>query len=695
MIKQFTPRPRSRVLSFLPTLTASLRSAKRQGQALVFAILFGLGQAAEANGGDPDLSFDGDGRVITDLTNASQRDVAADLAIQFDDKIVVVGVVGKMGDPVVVRYNPDGTRDPGFGDQGVVTRDFSASDGLDAVVLQRDGKIVVAGRAGGALGTGTVDFLVARFNLDGTPDAMFGGGQGFVLTGFGPGRDDVATAVVLQPDGRIVLGGRSELISPSVDEDFALARYLPDGTLDPTFGNNGLVLTDFTNGSKDNISALALDADGRIVAGGCRGGVEACEFDRFSDFALARYLPNGSLDTSFDGDGKVTTDFPSGREDAVLGLAIQASDGKIVAGGFSRVGPGNGLAFAIARYLPDGSLDTAFDTDGRVTTEFGFAPNNQANSLIVQPDGMIVAAGRSTLGGDFSDPTALALAQYRPDGSLDNGFGSGGKVLTCLSPAGDAVTCDGSLATVARARAVVLQRDGKLVVAGLFASAARSREKFDFLVARYNPSIAVGRRCQGRIPTLFGSPEQTTLRGTPGRDVILGSTAGELIIGGGGNDIICGEGGDDLIFGQGGRDTIEGGSGNDSLDGGAKNDQLRGGPGNDMLVGGSGDDELRGNAGNDELIGDSDAPDKPVGNDRLIGSRGEDRMFGGPGSDVMLGGRQNDRMVGGRGSDRADGGSGKDECFQSETRVSCRGSGDEPRPRPSIPAVCNFPGCGG
>ena len=706
MIKQFTPRPgfRSRVPSFLPTLTPSPRSARRQGQAwLFFAVLFGLGQAAHAAGGDPDLTFGGDGLVITDLSNAQRRDQANDLAIQFDDKIVVVGVATRDGDEnvAVVRYKPDGTPDEAFGQQGVAIVDVLADedDSGEGIVLQRDGKIVVVGRAGvfdpsrvGNPGS----FLVTRLNLDGTLDPPFGGGQGFVTTRFGPGSDDFATAVVLQSDGRIVAAGRS---NAGGSADFALARYNTDGSLDDggpqdstpgdRFGANGLVLTDFAAGS-DRVLALALDADGRLVAAGC----QSCESDA-QDFALARYLSDGRLDPSFDGDGKVTTPFTFGR-DIATGVAIQARDGKIVAGGGADRTP----LFGVARYLPDGRLDPSFDGDGRITTDFGFA-NDQIRAVLVQPDGRIVAAGQSNTGG-ADQPAALALAQYRTDGSLDNDFGSGGKVLTCLSPAGDAVTCDGSLATLARARAVVLQRDGKLVVAGLFAprSVPGNQDAFDFLVARYNPSIVVSevRRCQGKTPDLFGSLEQTTLRGTPGGDVILGSTAGELIIGGGGNDIICGEGGDDLIFGQLGRDKIDGGPGNDRLVGGANNDILRGGPGNDTLVGRSGDDELRGNAGNDELIGDSDASDKPVGNDRLIGSRGEDRMFGGPGSDVMLGGRQNDRMVGGRGADRANGGSGEDECFQSETLVSCKQTKPRPgrpRPIPSIPPACNFPGCGG
>lgn len=701
MIKQFTPRPRSCVPSFLHTLTPSPRSARRQGQAWVFAVLFGLGQAAHAAGGDPDLTFGGDGRVITDLSNAQRRDQVNDLAIQFDDKIVVVGLATRDGDAnvAVVRYMPDGTPDNTFGQQGVAIVDVLADedDSAEGIVLQRDGKIVVVGRAGNFVGPGgnPGSFLIARLNLDGTVDRAFGGGQGFVTTQFGPGSDDFATAVVLQPDGRIVAAGRS---NAGGSADFALARYNTDGSLDDggpqdstpgdRFGANGLVLTDFV--LKDRVLALALDADGRLVAAGCR----TCDSDD-SDFALARYLADGQLDPSFDGDGKVATDFPLGGRDIARGVAIQASDGKIVAGGGAD-DPAGSDVFALARYLPDGRLDTSFDGDGRVTTDFDLR-NDLASAVIVQPDGKIVAAGNSNT-DVVLEPAALAIAQYRPDGSLDNDFGSGGKVLTCLSPAGAAAPCDAALTTLTRARAVVLDRNGRLVVAGLFAPVSENPDAFDFLVARYNKAIVESdvRRCQGRIPTLFGSPEQTTLRGTPGRDVILGSDAGELIIGGGGNDIICGGGGDDLIFGQGGRDQIDGGPGNDTLDGGARNDILRGGPGNDMLVGGSGDDELRGNAGNDELIGDRDASDKPVGKDRLIGGRGEDRMFGGPGSDVMFGGPGNDRMVGGRGADRANGGSGENKCFQSESLVSCRQTKPRPggpRPRPSIPPPCNFPGC--
>ncbi len=342
MIKQFTPRPRSRVPSFLRTLTPSPQWAKRQGQAWVFAVLIGLGQAAQAAGGDPDPTFGGDGLVITDLSNTQRLDRANDLAIQFDDKIVVVGAATRDGDQnvAVVRYMPDGTPDDTFGQHGVAIVDVLAdeNDSAGGIVLQRDGKIVVVGRAG-VLDPSRVgnpgSFLVTRLNLDGTLDPAFGGGQGFVTTRFGPGSDDFATAVVLQPDGRIVAAGRSDA---GGSPDFALARYNTDGSLDDggpqditpgdRFGANGLVLTDFVLG--DRVIALARDADGRLIAAGCR----ICDSEK-SDFALARYLADGQLDPSFDGDGKVATDFPFGGRDIATGVAIQTSDGKIVAGGGS------------------------------------------------------------------------------------------------------------------------------------------------------------------------------------------------------------------------------------------------------------------------------------------------------------------------------------------------------------------------
>ena len=208
-----------------------------------------------------------------------------------------------------------------------------------------------------------------------------------------------AQAVALQPDGKIIAAGSS-------DGTFALARYTPDSALDSSFGSRGTVTTPFGRGSA-YASALALAPDGRIVAAGVAG----------SEFALARYNADGSLDTSFGDGGKVTTGFDPAdvTDDRVAEIVLQP-DGKIVAAG--TIYNGSNYDFALARYDPDGSLDSGFGAGGTVTTALG--PNHDfASALALQPDGKIVVGGLSEqLSGD-----GFALARYNADGSLDMNFG--------------------------------------------------------------------------------------------------------------------------------------------------------------------------------------------------------------------------------------------------------------------------------
>ena len=240
-----------------------------------------------------------------------------------------------------------GALDPTFGTSGEVTTDFGGSDSAQAVAIQSDGKIVAAG---GTFSFPSGDFAVARYNVDGSLDPTFGSG-GKVTTDFGG--FDAASAVVIQPDGRIVAAGRSG------GGDFALARYNADGSLDPTFGSGGKVTTDF-GGGFDAAFGVALQTDGKIIA----VGQGASSFD----FALARYNADGSLDPTFGSGGKVTTDFTGGFEDAIA-VAIQL-DGRIVVTG--QTFSGGFQKFALARYNADGSLDTSFGSGGIVTTNFGF-----------------------------------------------------------------------------------------------------------------------------------------------------------------------------------------------------------------------------------------------------------------------------------------------------------------------------------
>lgn len=347
-----------------------------------------------------------------------------------------------------------GDLDLTFGSGGKVTTDFrpGVPDQVMGLALQPDGKIVAAGITGwqpffGSTTPGMflADVAIARYKSDGSIDASFGSG-GRVTTDFF-GFRDMALAIKLQPDGKILIGGLAS--HPPFDDDFALARYNSDGSLDTSFGVGGKVTTDF-GGEHDGINSLILLPSGKIVAVGVswREGSE-------DDFALAGYNPNGSLDTSFGSEGKVVVDLGRNVDDIGIGSAL--SDGKIVVAGSTnstlfdsgRFGPdvfGEG-DFAVARFDLNGSLDTTFGSGGIVVTDiFG---EDIAVTVAAQPDGKIIAAGmKSSLTQDF------ALVRYNSNGSLDGTFGSGGKVSTDISGHDIAFS-------------LILQPNGKIVATGI------------------------------------------------------------------------------------------------------------------------------------------------------------------------------------------------------------------------------------
>lgn len=286
--------------------------------------------------------------------------------------------------------------------------------------------------------------------------------DGKVTTDF-TSAEDTAYGVAIQDDGKIVVAGTTRY------RRFALARYNTDGSPDTTFSGDGKVTTDFTPRG-DAAYAVAIQADGKIMAAGY------AQFHGDLKFALARYTTDGSLDTTFSGDGKVTTDFTSGA-DGAYGVAIQ-DDGKIVAVGGAG---GHELApqtFALARYRPNGRLDTTFSGDGKVRTNFWRGGGDSAYAVAIQEDGKIVAAG-----GD----SRFALARYRPGGGLDATFGGDGKVSTSIR-----TICCGSDAGVF---AVAIQPDGKIVAAGVAALCC-------FALARYNSN--------GSLDTTFDDDGKVT-----------------------------------------------------------------------------------------------------------------------------------------------------------------------------------------
>jgi uncharacterized delta-60 repeat protein len=347
-----------------------------------------------------------------------------------------------------------GLPDANFGTAGKVTVAASTLfDEAKAVVLQPDGKIIVAGRA---KISGIYHLALVRLLPNGSLDPSFGT-TGKVTTAIGPKQDE-AYAVALQPDGKIVVAGR---IFNGTNFDFALLRYHPNGSLDNSFHTTGIVTTAI-GPNNDEAYAVTIQADGKIVvAGHADNGTNA-------DFALLRYLPDGTLDGSFGSAGIVRTDFGT-HDDKAMAMALQ-TDGKIVVAGWSFNGANED--FALARYQSDGTLDPAFHNDGRQTTDFTVSPKtyqDYGRALLIQPDGMIVVAGYSDIS---MAKKIISLARYETNGDMDNGFGVGGKVTVSLNIVG--------IGDVAHA--VALQTDGKIVVAGSVHIAVY--ENFDFALLR-------------------------------------------------------------------------------------------------------------------------------------------------------------------------------------------------------------------
>jgi uncharacterized delta-60 repeat protein len=315
-------------------------------------------------------------------------------------------------------------------------------------------------------------------------DPTFGAG-GSVRTDFA-GNIDQANAVALQPDGKIVAAGSSFSNTKTV-EDFIVARYLANGTLDKRFGKNGKITTDFFR-NVDSISAVAVQPDGRIVVAGFAQLGGAGGNPRV--FALARYTSDGLPDTSFGSGGALTTSF-GGSFAGASALMLQP-DGKIVVAGtvdFNPSVPNTGLDFALARYNSSGSLDGSFGVGGKVVFDF-FGSFDQANAAALQPDGKIIVVGSASYDSANRD-IGFALTRFNSDGSTDFGFGSGGKQITDFFGAG------------AKANGIVLQRDGRFVVAGTASDSATRPVATDFALARYN--------ADGNLDTTFGSGGETAI----------------------------------------------------------------------------------------------------------------------------------------------------------------------------------------
>ena len=389
--------------------------------------------------GDLDPTFDGDGIVVSQVS--ALVDNLRSIEIQPDGKIVVCGGLSGPGeaDFVLARYNPNGTLDSTFDADGLVQTSFLGLEGCAAIALLPDGKIAAVGATqvpGG--GAPPASLAVARYNSDGSLDTTFDG-DGKVVTTIGS--FFAVRTITVQPDGKIIAGGG---IGDGFDFNTFFYRYNTNGSLDSTFDGDGKVLIEVTPNDDDALK-IAVQPDGKIVSGGF-GIIERTPNVFDDDYIVVRLNPNGSLDTTLDGDGKVIT--PIGPNlDRALGMALQP-DGKIVLTGFTQ-----DLSFnwdiATVRYNSDGSLDTTFDGDGKTITPIG-AANDIGSAVRIQTDGKIVVAG-SASNGTNSD---FAAIRYNPNGSLDTTFSGDGKVITPVGGGDDG------------ANALAIQADGKIVLAG-------------------------------------------------------------------------------------------------------------------------------------------------------------------------------------------------------------------------------------
>jgi len=399
--------------------------------------------------GDLDPTFGGAGYTIAALGPGADSGEA--VVIQGDGKIIVAGAsfTGADTDFAAIRYDPEGFVDSTFSGDGVVTADFAGGpDYAYDAVLQPEGELILAGSAHS---DDAYRFALARFDSNGAPDAAFDG-DGLLTISFGS-QDASATATALQPDGKIVIAG---YVSSGDDSDIALARVHPNGEPDLAFSGDGQTTTPIGDGW-ERAYDVAIQPDGKIiVVGEDRPGGDGTA----PHFVVVRYGSDGSLDESFGTGGIVTTFL--GDESIARALALQ-EDGKIVVVG--QITQAGYDYFGIARYTTTGSLDTTdFGPDGYVMIAPGYG--GLAYDVVIQPDGWIVVAGDGDFGSGYDDFTLMRLNWL---GGLDDEFGSGGIAYSSLVPGDDA------------ARSVALQADGKIVAAG----SASNGVDDDFAVARF------------------------------------------------------------------------------------------------------------------------------------------------------------------------------------------------------------------
>ena len=414
-----------------------------------------------------DTTYGSGGKVITSFGIEAP---ATDLALQSDGKAVAVGYTyNGSANWVIARYNTDGSLDTSFGTNGIVTQNFGFSNAALAVRIQPlDGKIVVAGSD---QNTSTHPWTVGRYNTNGTLDTTFGN-NGIAIPSIN-GSDQVKlTALTLQSDGKIITAGYR-------DYDAAIVvRQNSDGSLDQTFGNGGIVAATL-DGGFERPRSVTLQPDGKIVIFGDGGN---------ADLFTYRFNTDGSIDTTFGSNGLVTESFGASAGATYHGLVIQPTDGKIVETAGYIPTSGAQVRTYVIRYNPDGTHDNNFGSGGFVLNPFAAIDSgDSAVSVLLQSDSKIILGGGSYDGSNYN----FALRRLNTDGTIDNSFGTNGSIITPIGSGASGI--QGSL---------VMQSDGKILAAGFASNGSYN----DFALARYLDTPSVGAISVATSPVQANSP---------------------------------------------------------------------------------------------------------------------------------------------------------------------------------------------
>lgn len=502
-----------------------------------------LAVARLAPDGSPDGMFDGDGQATFNIAVGSFDPVGVGLDASGR---IVVGVTasgaasGTGLDFGAVRIGDDASLDTGFGNSGLASISFgtgNTSDVASAVVMDPSGRIIVAGTVNSYLvGGAGPDFGAARLLDDGTPDEEFGAG-GWVTTDIlGPTQDTAADLVTTQPDGKIIVVGTSFI--SGIASRLVVTRYNTDGTLDADFGADGKALFEAGSGFYLDPTAVTLDDSGRIVVAGSLG------FATGSDFAVLRLDADGTPDTNFGTGGRALINLGSGStQDTARAVAID-DQGRIVLAG-STVNPTTGFDFALARLNDDGTLDGDFGAGGKFSATFGGgASQDIGESVTLDAAGRIVVAGST-----WSSSTGyqFALLRLNTGGSLDTGFDADGRLTIDFGGFG--------------ARAVAVDGSGRIVAAGSTPGNLLASND-DFAVVRLldNGALDAGFAAGGKATIDFGStfPSPDSLAG-----MAIDSQGYIVLAGRSGFDpdvavaLLKPDGCLDVSFGNGGKVTTE------------------------------------------------------------------------------------------------------------------------------------------